>query len=247
MRMHRRPTRGSAVGAALGLVLGVMGVLVAAGPAQAHNYVVSTNPEAGTVVTEQPGAVGITTNDALLEAGGDGNTIQISGPGGAYYGDGCTLVDGPTASMQAVLGEPGQYTVVWQVVSTDGHPVSGQFDFSWQPAEGQDLAEPSAEPPVCGGQSAPGTAPDATGQPDEASSAPPEGAQTARPTEPAGAGQDNDAATAVGVVVGIGSALAVLAIAAVIVVLVSRRRSKRSPGESAGSADDDHRSGPSPE
>ena len=40
--------------------------------------------------------------------------------------------------------------MVWQVVSADGHPVSGEFAFSWQPADPSQVSAGWAEPPVCG-------------------------------------------------------------------------------------------------
>jgi methionine-rich copper-binding protein CopC len=243
-RSHTSASRLSALAIALFAV--AAGVVVGTGdvaPASAHNYVVSTAPAADSTVTEQPGTVGLTTNDALLDAGGDANLLRISGPDG-YYGDGCTVVEGPTATMNAELGAAGAYTVEWQVVSTDGHPISGQFAFTWQPAEGAELAIARAEPPVCG-EAAPVTPGDATEEggassaptddaTTEASAAPSESTDAADATE---ADRDDAADTAVGVIVGIGAALLVLVIAALVVVFVSRRRSRRQ-GENPQDADD---------
>ena len=142
-------------------ILGVTGLVAfallsgwAAAPASAHNYLVSSSPEDGAVVTEQPSVISVTTNDAVLDLDGTGagSAIQISGPSDAslYYGDGCVEVSGATAETSAELGEAGKYTVTWQVVSTDGHPISGTFTFDWQPAVGQTLAAGSATAPNCG-------------------------------------------------------------------------------------------------
>ncbi len=129
---------------------------LSATPASAHTDPVSYSPAEGAVVTEQPGLFTITTNDELLDLGGAGasTAIQVSGPSGAtptlYYGDGCVTIDGATAETEAQLGQPGDYTVSWQVVSTDGHPVSGEYIFTWEPADGQQLATGSATVPNCG-------------------------------------------------------------------------------------------------
>ncbi len=107
------------------------------------------------MVTEQPSLFTVTTNDALLDfgGGGAGSGMLISGPSDAatplYYGDGCISVLDSTVETAAQLGQPGEYTVTWQVVSTDGHPVSGDFAFTWQPAAGQETAEGSPVKPVC--------------------------------------------------------------------------------------------------
>jgi methionine-rich copper-binding protein CopC len=136
-----------------GVVL--MGATLAwsAAPAYAHNYVVATNPAAGSVVTEQPGVISITTNDNLLDLSGQGagSAIQVSGPADAprYFGGGCATLTGPTLESELQLGQPGEYTVVWQTVSTDGHSISDTFTFTWQPDAEQELAEGSENAGTC--------------------------------------------------------------------------------------------------
>ena len=135
------------------------GVVVAAAlgwgaaPASAHNYVVGSSPAADAVVTEQPGVFSVTTNDLLLDLGGSGagSAMVITGPGNAplYYGDGCGAVSGATVETSAQLGAAGQYTVIWQTVSTDGHAISDEFTFDWQPSADQALAEGVATAPTC--------------------------------------------------------------------------------------------------
>lgn len=137
----------------LGTLIAAAAVLGIAGPAQAHNYVVSTIPESGAVLTELPEQFSVTTNDDLLKLGGEGNgfALQIRGADGLYYGDGCVSVDGPTLSTKAALGESGGYTITWQLVSTDGHTASGEIPFTWQPAAVGDVSSGSKTPPSCDG------------------------------------------------------------------------------------------------
>jgi methionine-rich copper-binding protein CopC len=137
----------------LGTLL-VLGFAVgAATPAQAHNYVVSSTPEAGSVITVLPEQFTVTTNDVLLDFGGENTgssgALEVQGPDGLYYGDGCVTVSGASISTPAALGPAGDYTVNWRVVSTDGHPVSNKFVFTWQPDAGQPVSEGSAAEPVC--------------------------------------------------------------------------------------------------
>lgn len=126
--------------------------LGAALPASAHNYLVSSNPAADSVVTELPDTFSVTTNEPLLDLTGDagGFLLQIRDATGLYYGDGCLAVDGSSLISGATLGEAGDYSVVWQVVSADGHPVSGEFAFSWEPADQSQISSGWVEPPVCG-------------------------------------------------------------------------------------------------
>ncbi|PPI20890.1 transporter [Rathayibacter sp. AY1B1] len=133
--------------------IGLLGSIAVAAPASAHNYLVSTTPAADSTVSEQPGTLVLTTNDDLLVLGTDGTAaaLRVVGPDGLYYGDGCVSVVGPEASMPLELGAAGEYEVTWQVVSTDGHPVSGQYAFDWAPADGAALADGSDSIPDCNG------------------------------------------------------------------------------------------------
>ena len=165
-----------------------------AAPASAHNSPVGFSPAEGAEVTEQPSLFTVTTSDALLDLGGGGagSGMIISGPSDSaaplYYGDGCISLLGPNVETEAQLGRPGEYTVTWQVVSTDGHPVSGDYTFSWQPAADQALAEGSPARPVCA---------DSAGA-----------ASDTRATEAADAGADPDADTEGGAAASTGAGLA---------------------------------------
>jgi len=183
MPARRRAGRGAAAAAVV--AASVVLVLLPALPASAHNYVVATTPAEGATVTEQPGSISLETNDELLELEG-GSVIEVQGPDGRYYGDGCTIVDGATAAMEAELGAAGDYTVTWRVVSTDGHPITGTWAFTWQPAAGVPLAEGSKAPGDCGGTavvSTPGA--DQTGDGGDATDAtqPGDDASAAFPTD----------------------------------------------------------------
>ena len=215
--MPLAPNRSRGLPAILGVtVLVVFGLLSgwAAAPASAHNYLVSSSPEDGAVVTEQPGIISVTTNDAVLDLDGTGagSAIQVSGPGGAplYYGDGCVSVAGATAETTAELGEAGEYTVTWQVVSTDGHPISDTFSFDWQPAAGQVLAEGAADAPDCGGTAA------AEGD----SAADTDAADSADPADSAA----DAAASGLGDAGWVVAALGTVGLVVVVTVLVLRRR-----------------------
>ena len=210
MRHNLRTRVGAwALGVALGGAVLTGSVLAGpAAPASAHNSVISTTPTAGAVVTEQPTVFQVTTNDNLLNLDGlgAGMGMQISGPADAasplYYGDGCATVFGPSLEMKAPLGQPGRYTVIWQVVSTDGHSISGDFTFTWQPNPDQKLAVGSSTPPDCGGKNSSSK----TVQTDAAAPAPP----------PANAALSD--------VLWIGGAVAAVILATVVTLLVVSRR-----------------------
>jgi methionine-rich copper-binding protein CopC len=117
----------------------------------AHASVIGTTPADGDTVSEQPGSFGVVMNEEILSLeGADANRLQLTDASGLFYGDGCVAVDGDTVSMDAELGPAGEYTLAYQVVSGDGHPVDGAVRFAFEPAEGQEGAAGSESAPVCG-------------------------------------------------------------------------------------------------
>lgn len=138
--MSASALRSSALGAG-GLIALVAGVIAGpALPALAHNTVIDESPKAGSTITTQPESVAIETSDALLDAEG-ATALDVLGPDGRHYATSCPSVDGAIASVPAELGPAGDYTVEWRVVSADGHPITGEFAFTWTPADGESLAE----------------------------------------------------------------------------------------------------------
>jgi methionine-rich copper-binding protein CopC len=130
--------RGARVAALASIGAVVLGgtLLGVASAAQAHNYLVSSTPEAGEVLTELPELFEITTNEALLDSVGEGGfALEVRDDAGLYYGDGCLTIAGPSITTMAAVGAPGEYSVIWQVVSADGHTVSEEFPFTWAPAD----------------------------------------------------------------------------------------------------------------
>jgi copper resistance protein C len=135
---------------AVALMVGVA-VLAAAPAAQAHNYLVASSPVAGETLTALPDAFFVTTNEDLLTLDGTaGFAFQIVDAAGLHYESGCVEVDGATMSTVPRLGEPGEYTALWQVVSADGHTVSDEIDFTWAPAGDVDVSPGAAGAPGCG-------------------------------------------------------------------------------------------------
>jgi methionine-rich copper-binding protein CopC len=209
MRTHPRRARWLIGGAAIAL-----GLTAIALPAQAHNVLAASTPAADSTIDVVPEAFSVTTNDALLDLSGDGNgfAIQVIDAAGAYYGDGCAVVAGATLSMGATLGEAGPYRFLWQVVSADGHTVSGEFAFTWAPAADAEISPGSPTPPVCGEPVVEET-PTPTPTPE------PSVEPTEQPIDDeASSGSDTSAA------LGIGGAVVAVLLAGGIVWLVIRRR-----------------------
>ena len=209
----------SRVAAAVGAIV-VGSVLGLAAPAQAHNYLVASTPESGEILTELPELFSITTNGSLLELPGNeaAFAIQVSNESGQYFGDGCVTVDGASLYTTPALGEPGAYTMVWQVISEDGHPVSGEIAFEWAPSDASQQSNGTGSPPECGGD--PADPADPVGQ----ESSPGDEAEEGASAEgaPVDAAETSD-------LVWIAGALGAVAITVVATILVVRRRSTDQP------------------
>ena len=223
--MTVRSTRTLAALAFIAIVAGVpFGVVGDVPAASAHNQVVATTPAANETVTSPPAAFTVTTNDAMLDLGGEGGfAIDVVGPDGLHYADGCLTVVDATLSGAAGLGPAGAYRMVYQLVSADGHTVSGEVPFTWAPESSAVTGVGTTAARACG-EAAPAATPDAeTSAPSEEPTAPVPTEQAEQgPETPAGSGTSS---VPISDVLWIGGAvLAVLVAAGVTLLIVTRRR-----------------------
>ncbi|MGY3681430.1 copper resistance protein CopC [Streptomyces sp. TE33382] len=127
----RRPLAAAALLTTLiSLLFGL--VLAGASPASAHAALTGSNPQDGAVVDTAPGEVTLTFSESI--AMGD-DSIRVLDPTGKRADDGAPRdMNSPGTVQYGVKlhsGLPdGTYTVAWQAVSADSHPVSGAFTFS---------------------------------------------------------------------------------------------------------------------
>jgi methionine-rich copper-binding protein CopC len=149
--MKKSPKSLGAVALALGA--GTLLALAPAAAAFAHTDVVESTPAEGEVLTSLPEAWEVVTNEAMLSVGNDAVFgLWARDADGLYYGDGCVEVDGSRMSAAPVIGEAGSYTLVYALISEDGHPLSGEIPFEWAPSSASEVATGSAEPARCGAE-----------------------------------------------------------------------------------------------
>ena len=122
-RQHRRSWL-------LGVLVAIVGVVfVLPGGALAHAELLSTNPTAGAVLDESPGAITLTFSEPVeINLGG----IRLFDGSGNPVDVGATKhPDGHDSQVAVEIGElaRGSYVVDWRVVSADSHPVQGAFTF----------------------------------------------------------------------------------------------------------------------
>ncbi|MFE6228256.1 copper resistance protein CopC [Streptomyces sp. NPDC057854] len=111
----------------------LLGVLLAgAAPASAHAALTGSDPKDGAVVATAPEQVGLTFSEQVAMSP---DSIRVLDPSGrrADTGEIIDLCSGAVVKYGVALraGLPdGTYTVAWQTVSADSHPIAGAFTFS---------------------------------------------------------------------------------------------------------------------
>lgn len=134
--------------------------------ASAHDALLSSSPAADATVETLPGELTLTFSNKLID--GEGATeVVVTDAAGTVVSDGPATVNGAVVTQPlAAQGEAGAYHVVWKIVSSDGHPTSGEFGFSVATST---VVAPTEEP--------------STAPTDEATTAPPTTAPTQAPSE----------------------------------------------------------------
>ena len=105
--------------------------LALAGPAAAHSLLLESMPAANATVNTSPRQIALRFNNRiekplsrvrLLDAQGVAQPLTVAADGAP---------DRLTADVPALV--PGRWRVEWQVLSTDGHVVSGSYGFRLTP------------------------------------------------------------------------------------------------------------------
>ena len=112
------------------LLLAVTGALLAgAAPVSAHAALTGSDPKQGAVVERAPTRVSLTFSEEVAMSDG---SVRVLDPAGKRVDTGKTTeLGGTTYGVPLHSGLPdGTFTVAYQVVSADSHPVSGAFTFS---------------------------------------------------------------------------------------------------------------------
>ncbi|MGW1531617.1 copper resistance CopC/CopD family protein [Streptomyces aureus] len=122
------------------LFLAVTGALLSgAAPASAHAALTGSNPTQGSVVDKAPEQVSLTFSEQVSL---NDDSLQVLDPkGGRVDAGGASDLGGDTYGLKLRPGLPdGTYTVTYQVVSADSHPVAGAFTFSIGAPSGTSVA-----------------------------------------------------------------------------------------------------------
>ncbi len=121
-----------APGLLLALLLALAFALIGPLSARGHADLLSSDPSAGQILESMPKTVTLefAENILIVDASEDANQILVSNESGERIDDSQVVVAGAIVSTQVDQSAAnGNYSVVYRVVSADGHPIEGSFSF----------------------------------------------------------------------------------------------------------------------
>ena len=204
------------------LALIALGIVAAPAPAAlAHDNLLGTVPGADETVI-QLDDVALTFSGELIDFS-QASFAQVQGPDGLFYESSCSTIDRNILTTPVALGEPGVYTVLWNAVSSDGHPISETFTFTYAPTG----IEPGLgwNKPACGNEQS--RIQPAKASPSATPTTEPPAADTTPPA--ASAGENEVTSIAIPLII----AVAVIGAAVITATVVARQVKKKRHGLSA--------------
>ena len=108
--------------------LGLLVSLLVGPSATAHDDVIDQVPAPGSQVEAGLVEIKLEFSNELLDIG-SGAEIVVTAPDGSLAPATCAALNGTLASAQTDLDQAGTYSVAWRVVSSDGHPIEGSYNF----------------------------------------------------------------------------------------------------------------------
>ena len=110
-------------------LLAAIGIVFAGAPAWAHDELIGSDPAVGAQVDALPAEITLTFSGVLLDEPG-ATDVVVTDAAGTDLTSGDPVIDGTRLTQQLSGSAAGEVTVIWRVVSSDGHPVSDQFTFT---------------------------------------------------------------------------------------------------------------------
>ncbi len=200
------------------VLLGAGLTLAVATPAQAHDELVSSYPEASSTITGSPAEITLSFSGELI-AGMQSAAVEVIAPDGQNIATDAPSEDGTSITQHLAQNPPaGLFTVRWKVVSSDGHPISGEYTYTVAPTD----AVPSSP------AATPSTAPQTPA---------PTAAATEAPTDNEYGGETSGGGDAFPLLA-VGGGVIILGGALVIVLMVGRERRRRDRADAARAARD---------
>jgi copper resistance protein C len=113
------------------LTLSLLGTLLFAPQASSHDLLIDIYPASAEVLTEAGFEAKLTFNNPLLVVAGESNAqLETKLIEEDTWTEHEVAVIDRVLTAKIRLTTPGQYDLRWRVVSSDGHPISGESNFT---------------------------------------------------------------------------------------------------------------------
>jgi methionine-rich copper-binding protein CopC len=99
----------------------VIGIVFAGAPAWAHDELIGADPATGARVDALPAEITMTFSGVLMDEPG-ATDVVVTDAAGTDLTSGDPVIDGTRLTQQLSGSAAGEVTVIWRVVSSDGHP-----------------------------------------------------------------------------------------------------------------------------
>ena len=135
-------------------------VLLLPTPAAAHARLIATDPAGGATLDDAPESVRLTFSEAIETTFAG---VQVFGPDRERVESGEARVDDDAVVVPLIDDLPGgRYTVVFRIISGDGHPVKSQFRFTYDAPAAEATASPTPSDESTASEAPPTTEPSPT-------------------------------------------------------------------------------------
>lgn len=148
--MKPPPVIGRAL-SAIGVIL--LALLLPISAASAHDSLVGADPKDGQQLETMPENIELTFSGPPIAMGSE---IKVQDENGKDWANGDVEIVNSVAKQPISPDAPaGKYTVTWRVVSSDSHPIEGQFTFTAS-SGGQGGAQAGSQQPLASDEPAAG-------------------------------------------------------------------------------------------
>lgn len=104
-------------------------LLSSAPAAHAHDELLGSDPAADSTVDALPAQISFTFSGAISAEDG-ASEVSVTDAAGTELAEGAPSAQDNVLTQQLAGAASGDLTVLWKTVSSDGHPISGEFSFT---------------------------------------------------------------------------------------------------------------------
>ena len=135
------------------LAIAALGLALSMPSSFSHTKLVSANPAAGSVITQWPDQISIEFDEDLINIGDEKtNFIVVNNAVGDQISNNDETIESNIATVSLSPNEiEGPVLVFYRVISADGHPVEGEFTFTFgqdQPVTQVEITETTSTYPI---------------------------------------------------------------------------------------------------